>query len=585
MKDYIMKYWLLLGLVMALAASCTESSEGFLDPTDTGTLNEAIVFADSAYVHQFQAKLYRDLSNTYYLDNGLFGGGYWSFSDASDDSRLIWGGATAQASPAINRAEFSGGADFSRFKNHWRVCYENIRRAAIFIKNIDVAPLSHDRKTQMVAEVRFLRAWYYYHLFRLYGGVPLLGDKVYSLADPVDVGRSDFDRTLQYISDELDVVAGILPIEQLPENYGRPTQGAALALKSRLYLFAASPLFNGENPAEGKVRRLTGYDSYDANRWKKAADAAKVVMELNRYALVVDNATAPGYGFYQTTIQRKNQEIIFSIMKANDRYFEGMLLPRSRGGQAYSSPWQGLVDAFPMANGKMIDEPGSGYDAANPYKNRDPRFGYTILHDGSMWIPKSGSAVKERVNFYNGAATDGIQNASGATKTGYLFRKFCNENISGSGSNNSGLVVIRHAEILLNYAEALNEYLSTPSSEVYAAVEAVRMRAGLTPHQLSGGLTKEQMRAIIRNERRVEFAAEEAHRYFDVKRWKIAEQVCKGDFFGIRWSNPSKQPQTYEIFRVESHNFIAPKMYYWPIPLSEINKVGDQLLPQNPGWD
>jgi hypothetical protein len=595
--------YLFFGASLAVVALCTSSckkvsDKDFLDKTDVGQLNEATVFADSALTHEFLNSVYRDLSFNYYMDNGIYGGGVWSYSDASDDSECRWSGIPAQASPGFNLAQFPGNADYTRLRNVWTTSYGAIRRANVFLGNIDRSPLSAVRKARLIAEARFLRAYYYYHLLRNYSGVPLLGDKLFTIDEDFNMPRNSFAETVDYIKAELDAVAGILPTEHLPEDFGRPTKGAALGMKSKLLLLAASPLFNGENPAAtNDLKKLTGYEAFDANRWKLAADAAKAVMDMNIYSLIEDNTTAPGYGFYKMQIERKNDEQVFQIMMNTGRWYEGHLLPLSRGGGAYSYPTQQLVDAFSMSNGKPISETGSGYNETTPYENRDPRFYYTIVYNQALWLDRTSNS-KKVVNLYWQAAGDGL-GTSNNTRTGYLFRKFCNENAGGNFGVTSqiGLVVVRYAEILLNYAEALNEFQgATP--EVYQAVETIRKRAGLNPYQLTAGLTKEQMRAIIRNERRVEFAFEEAHRFYDIKRWKIAENLINGDMIGMRWNRIGTTgavfsnvtipatPTTPEIpggrFTFEKRTFNSPQMYYYPIPQSEINRAG--LLVQNPGW-
>lgn len=575
-------YVSLFSMLLLLLGSCKKvTDKNFLDKTDVGQINEATVFADSAMTMEFLNSVYRDLSYNYFMDNGIYGGGLWSYSDASDDSECRWSGATAQAAPAFNLAQFSGNAEFSRFRSVWSTSYSAIRRVNVFLGNIERAPLSAAKKTRLIAEARFLRAYYYFHLVRNYSGVPLLGDKLFTLAEDFNMPRNSFAETVDYIKSELDAVAGILPEEHLQEDFGRPTKGAALGMKSKLLLLAASPLFNGENPAATtELKKLTGYETFDANRWKLAADAAKAVIDMNRYSLIEDNTTAPGYGFYKMQVDRKNAEQVFQIMMNTGRFYEGFLLPTSRGGQAYSYPTQQLVDAFPMANGKMITETGSGYNETKPYQNRDPRFYYTIIYDQALWLDRT-SNTKKVVNLYWQASGDGL-GTSNNTRSGYLFRKFCDENAGGNFgvTSQKGLVVVRYAEILLNYAEALNEFQgATP--EVYQAVEAIRKRAGLVPYQLTTGLTKEQMREIIRNERRVEFAFEEAHRFYDIKRWKVAETLINGDMIGMRWDK-NGTVFTNSRFAFEKRTFISPQMYYYPIPQSEINKAG--MLVQNPGW-
>ncbi|MGX5818797.1 RagB/SusD family nutrient uptake outer membrane protein [Chitinophaga lutea] len=566
--------------LMVLAA-CRKSGDGFLDKTDTGTLDREKTFADSALTMQFLNGLYRNLAFTWFLDNGLYGGGMWNYSDATDDSEIRWSGATAQTAQAYNSATFAGVADFARMRSdHWNVPYSCIRRANIFLDNIDKGPLSPERKTLAKAEARFLRAYYYFHLVRTHGGVPLLGDVVFGLEDDFAIPRNTFEECVEYVVKEMDEVAGILPPEQNGGEYGRPTRGAALAVKAKILLLAASPLFNDGNVGTtDKQKPLTGYAA-PGNRWKRAADAFKAVMDMNQYELVVDD-TQPGYGFYSMFIQRKTKEHIFQIMQGNTRNLENYLLPSTRGGQAYSYPTQQLVDAFPMANGKGINEAGSGYDANNPYAGRDPRFYYSILHNGANWLLKS-SNKKEPIWLYLFAPQDGLSTTSSSTRTGYLWRKMLDENAGGDfGVTPSHcLPAIRYAEILLGYAEAVNE-ASGPSAEVYAAVEAIRRRAGLNPYQLPAGLGKDAMREAIHAERRVELAYEEGHRFFDLLRWKEFHVKAQGDMYGMRITKTGNA-YAYERFVFEKRTFSNPQMYFMPIPQVEINKLS--ILVQNPGW-
>ena len=179
---------------MMLFAACTKKGDGFLDKTDTGTINEEKTFADSALTMQFLNGIYRNLSYTYFIDNGLFGGGLWSFSDATDDSEIRWGGAVAQTAQAYNSSTFSGVAEFARMRNdHWNTPYTNIRRVNIFLGNVDKGPLSEGRKQLAKAEARFLRAYYYFDLVRMFGNVPLITEPLepgnYNIpqANPEDV--------------------------------------------------------------------------------------------------------------------------------------------------------------------------------------------------------------------------------------------------------------------------------------------------------------------------------------------------------------------------------------------------------------
>ncbi|ASZ12239.1 RagB/SusD family nutrient uptake outer membrane protein [Chitinophaga pendula] len=583
MKTKQILYTLLLAA--ATTSACKKvTGDDFLDKTDTGTIDRQKTFADSALTMQFLNGVYRQLSFTYFIDNGLFGGGIWSFSDATDDSEIRWSGNTAQTAQAYNGAQFAGVADFSRMRaDHWNIPYDCIRRANIFLSSVDNGPLSASRKAMAKAEIRFLRAYFYFHLLRTHGGIPLIGDRLYGLEDKFDQPRASFEECVQYITKELDDAAAILPVEHTPDNYGRPTKGAAMAVKAKLLLMAASPLFNGGNlGASGDQQKLLGYSNFGNERWKTAADAMKAVIDMGAYDLVEDNTSRKGNGFYLTFLQRKNREHIFQVMQGANRTFENLLLPASRAGQTYSFPTQQLVDAFPMANGKQPDQQGSGYNEAQPYQNRDPRFYFTVLYNGASWLMRASNR-QEPVWLYQFAPQDGLNTNSNATRTGYLWRKMMDENAGGNYGVEPTrcLPVIRFAEILLGFAEAANEY-EGPTPAVYDAVERIRRRAGLSPYQLPTGLSKEQMRDAIRNERRVELAFEEGHRFFDLLRWKMFDKLVNGDMYGMRWTKVNETTFTPQRFVFETRVFKSPQMYFMPIPQAEINKA--PMLTQNPGW-
>ncbi len=575
------KYIVVLSFAIAAFTSCRKDSESSLfdvNPNDI-PYNEQKVFADSIQTMEFVTAIYRNLSYNYFLDNGQFGGGYWTFADVTDDAENRWSG-NAQIAPMYNVNTFPSESGYARFNNSWSMNYRNIRWCNIFLRNSNRVPVSAALKERLVGEVRFLRAYYYLHLVRLYGSVPNVKDSVYTLTDPMKVPRENFSDMVNYLSAEFDTAAAKLPLKHIAGDFGRPTKGAALALKSKLLLYAASPLLNGGNLSTNPaLAAVIGYTDFNAERWKKAADAAKAVIDLNQYSLLQGNpAVTAEHGMYLATTQRVNDELIFSVLPTSNRFTENMLMPPSRGGQYYSMASHALVDAYEMKNGKAINDATSGYDETKPFVNRDPRFYVTILYHGATWLDRNNT-TKSALNF---SVTSTTGDAFGtSTRTGFLFRKLCNENATGNTglSPNAGFIVSRYAEILLNYAEALNEYQG-PNTEVYKAVEQIRQRAGLTPYALPAGLTKDQMRVIIRNERRVELALEEAHRFFDIKRWKTAEVVNNGPLGARRYSTAFPNG---ERITAENRVFVTPKMYNFPIPLSEVNKAGGTIV-QNPGW-
>jgi hypothetical protein len=272
----------------------------------------------------------------------------------------------------------------------------------------------------------------------------------------------------------------------------------------------------------------------------------------------------------------------------SNTYLEGLFQPPSRTGANGAFPYQGMVDAFPMKNGLPIKDPNSGYDETNPYANRDPRLKYTITYDQSLMgnrTPNGQIAGYSPVNIYlnnsSGVLSGGTDAVHLGTPTGYYNNKMLDPSAISEGFFNTShrcLPLIRLAEMYLNYAEARNE-VDGPVDSVYQAVELIRQRAGLNPYKLPTGLSKDAMRTYIQNERRIELAYE-GNRFFDVRRWVIADQEENVVAQGMEVDRTNGVP-TYIKFNVRTHIF-STKMYLWPFPQTEIGK-GAGLI-QNPGY-
>lgn len=467
--------------LLLLYTSCQKGD--FLDKTETTDLTEPSVFSDSARTMDFLTGIYADISFSF--NPSRFGN---AGLDASSDEAEGPGTNSSSmylqwATGSVNQASVTGDA--------WYTCYTNIRRVNRLLKNLPVTPLSGTLKNQVKGQALFLRAWYYSTLLKHYGGVKLVGDTLYDADDFISADRNTYAECVDYILQQCDDAAQLLPLEYFSKDHGRVTKGARLALKARVLLYAASPLFNGEQVAGADpLRSITGYPSVDMNRWKLAADAAKAVMDLGIYQLHEDNTTAPGYGFYEVFTLRKNEEYILAGMRPANRELEGLWLPSSRGGMAdNTNPYQELVDAFPMKNGLPITDAGSGYDPTHPYANRDPRFDYSIIHNESLVWKNSGPKIP--LYTYAGYPQDGVYVG---TSTGYYVFKMLQDNVvpNNFGQTNRCFPLIRYAEILLDYAEAMNEF-SGPGQEVYDALEAIRKRAGLDPYTLPTGLDRKSV--------------------------------------------------------------------------------------------
>jgi len=574
-----------------IVQSCKKSGS-FLAETSTTNLTQSSVFTDSSRTEGFLANIYASIgfstSPSRFQANNTVCGGLDAACDESEPSHTYATDASGFATGTINAGTVSN--------DPYNTCYTQIRAVNQLLANIHLTKMMASNKAELVAEARFLRAWYYNILVEHYGGVPLVGDSLYTYLTPINVKRATYAACVTYITSECDAAAAVLPLTQGGLNWGRASGGACMALKARVLLYAASPLFNGTTlPADaGKSSSgtvdpsLVGYPTPDPTRWQLAENAAQAVIASGAYTLNTANSyqtSTPGYGFQGLFPLRVNTEYIFQLMRGPNSDLENLFLPPSRSGANGAFPYQGMVDAFPMSNGKLITDPTSGYDPNNPYNNRDPRLNYSIIHDQTVLNVRNGSGLidgQAPVNIYlgnnNGQNPDAVHQG---TVTGY----YCNKMLDPSAVaatiaflSNRCLPLIRYAEILLDYAEAANEY-EGPTANVYNAVQAIRQRAGLNPYQLPTGLSQADMRTYIQNERRIELAFE-GHRFFDVRRWKIAAQTENIQALGME-VDENGSTVAYNEFNVTKHNF-RPAMYLWPFPISETGK--SPTLIQNPGY-
>ncbi|MEO5646934.1 MAG: RagB/SusD family nutrient uptake outer membrane protein [Chitinophagaceae bacterium] len=549
--------------------------QGVLDQVKTTDLNEASTFADSARTMQFLTRIYTDIG--FSADPRRFGSGVGIFSIGDEVE------STLQSASAYNIIFQTGAVSAINIpEDAWVTTYANIRRVNVLLQHLPTTPLSASLQSRVAGEARFLRAWYYFILIKHYGGVPLIGDVVFIATDPISGQRATYEECVNYIQAECNAAAALLPLVHNGLDYGRITKGACLALKSRLLLYAASPLFNGRPEMNG----ILGYPTTDNTRWNKALEAANEVMSLGQYTLVdLGTPANPGYGFQKVFTLRKNTEYILAVMAPNNRTLEAIWDPATRTGTGSVMPYQELVDAFGTINGKPITSDifsgtnPTGYNAADPYVNRDPRFNWSILFNGGL--RRNVATGISAVNTFVGAPQDGFP----ITKTGYYLRKLLDDNTIASSTSSTTercFPLIRYAEILLNHAEASNE--AGNINDAYTQIKEIRKRAGILigtgNYGLDAGMTKEQMRTVIQNERRVELAIEE-HRYWDVRRWKIAETVSNKTLHGMKITKTGTT-FTYELVDVRTPVFVAPKWYLWPIPQTEVNKSAE--LTQNPGW-
>ncbi|WP_324673856.1 RagB/SusD family nutrient uptake outer membrane protein [Hymenobacter sp. GOD-10R] len=466
---------------------------------------------------------------------------------------------------------------------YWGNSYAGIRRVNIFLANIDRVPATAATLVYWKAEARFVRAMLYFELLKRYGGIPLIGDKLFTLDDNLSLPRNTYEESVNYIVSECDAIKGDLrPASAIPDaDWGHVPQGAAIALKGRVLLYAASPLFNGGGVNGAGV--LQGYPSYDANRWQLALNAAQELISLGTYSLLTAT-TAPSTSAYASVFSvKKNNEIILAKQSANNSLLESYNAPigytSPAASQGVTSPSQNFVDAFPMNTGVAITATGSNYNPQNPYVNRDPRLAASVFFNGRQWLSRTVETFDGGRDRPGGSAVQ--------TRTGYYMRKFLYEYSSGTSYANQShnFPLFRYAETLLNAAEALNELGRT--EEAMTRLISIRQRAGITAgtgnrYGIPVGIGQAAARDLIRNERRIELGFEE-HRFWDVRRWKIAETALNGPMYGVRIVRSAATPYTfaYTYPQVSTLVFQA-RLYYMPLPYDEVTK--NTNLTQNPGW-
>lgn len=458
----------------------------------------------------------------------------------------------------------SGQADASnsRFSEEWKNSYAGIKTCNVFLENVDKVPnMNETLRTRMKAEARFIRAWLYLQLTTWYGDVPLF-EKDITLEESKSISRTPKAAILTFIYNELDEVEAVLPTntEYAEADRGRITKGAAIALKARAYLYQ--------------------------NDW------ANVVAACEKLIGNTSNGTYALFSSYEGIFKPENEynsEVILDYQYVPSvRVWEEMydLAPLSVGARINSkAPTQELVDDYIMMNGKAIKDANSGYDESNPYKNRDPRFAATIVYHGAKWVRPDGTIQTIYIkpgstpsdNTY-GNVDEYIGAGSNSTSTGYYLRKNYDPTSEIGMKSGLNLILIRYADVLLMYAEAMNELGKMDEAVWNKTIRPLRERAGFTDAPSLIYPTEGNMQTIIRRERRVELAME-GLRIFDIRRWKTAENVLNGYPHGAQFGEASIDNG---YIRLEKRTFNPERDYLWAVPLSQ--KDLNPNLGQNPGY-
>ena len=619
---------------LLIALLCFVSSCDYLGVSDQlagGLQNIEQVFDNVSYTKRWYANVFAGIPDYSGINSVNVGAFKNPWTGMCDELVVGYGNSSKYNNSDRNAANMG----FHRYGD----CYKYIRQANIFLQKAHPImttgtqgdQLLEDELTQMKANVRFMRAFYHYLLFEQYGPIILVKDKIYNATEDQDVPRNTVDEVIEYIDSELTAVASELaqePIFEDKDYRAWPTKGVALAVRAKLWLYAASPLLNGGYREALSVTNPDGtrlFPDYDAGKWEKALAACKDFIdyaEAGRYELYKeykdDNGAVidPDKSVYNL-FQKYTHEIIWATANndwggMNGDAFDRRIAPRcEKNGLGSTGVTQELVDAFYMKDGfpvsataylpqsTLYQEEGYGtykdqndnfskkytnVTVSNRYLNREPRFYNTVFFNGRQW-PVSCNQVL----FYNGG-NSGVQEGQ-ATLTGYMLFKRFNRSVSltnpGVASQFRPSIIFRLADFYLMYAEAANE-VNPNDARVLKYLNLVRERAGLPDIETLNPAIRgnqELQRAAIQRERQIELATE-GQRYFDVRRWMIADKNGEGRqngyVHGMNVRGESNDKEDFNRIVEASQIVFNRKMYLYPMPDSEMRKTKN--LVQNPGW-
>ncbi len=594
-----------------------------LDRVPDSQITEEVAFATWDKVNSMANKLYRDMRDR---DKGIVGLTDFSISGITDECK---GTKVETAIPdQFNFGTFGPSIGMvgpgKTLGIYWGDFYNSIRKTNVFITGVEKYkspdnPLTAGDLKNRVAEAHFIRAYLHFLATRWYGDVVYM-DYVVDLAGDLKFARQSWPDFVKKIMVDLDFAIANLPARHIDNEYGRADKGAAMALKAIILYMNASPLYNGGKlPGSDTRVGKDSYASYDKEKWKLAADAAKAVMDLQ-------NSGAPRYSLYQgmgSNFQAESNNMVYARIKqiyidavaiqnewilvqpnCKAESWQGDHIPPSYGGAARLQPLQEQVDEYEFVGndgyGYATYDPlakSKGFDENLPYQKRDPRFYSDVMYHGCTYQNKI-------INTASG--TDKL-GASNATSTGYYLRKFFHEDWKRSGTWPLHFPMLRLPEIQLIYAEAMNKYYG-PSQEVYTVLNTLRARSFMVP--VPPGLDAAALHKYIQRERRVEFFYENK-RYF-YARWNLEpdsqselaqETAAKASSTpDLVWPYPRTQRVahgmipvadatgtyivsgvTYKMqrFKLEDRVFTS-KNYYWPLLISEITNCPSLI--QSPNW-
>lgn len=585
MKLYI-KYLTIGLMATTMLASCAD----ILDKKPLTEISDNDLWSDPALLKAFV--------NSRYNQVGVNGAESMQ-SSIVDETELTWlrGCEThnfARLSPTdLGRMN---GAWWGWDNRSWSTKWTNISNCNIFFERVDNVGFTDEaEKTKLVGQVRFIRAFEYWDLIARWGAMPII-TKSFSINDREEIvaqKRNTYKECIDFLVGELDQAAKVLPANWSGDDYGRATSVAALALKSRILLYAASPLMN----EDVKIPEV-GYTTPEPDRWQKAAKAAIEALDAAQaagYELYnLDGDPSKNYQMIFMDNTEANKETLFARMGTNSAGGESISScdqynnPNGYGGWGGNCPLQELVDAYEVVKDGVASkfDWNNPEEKANPYANRDPRFYATILYDGAKWMTRNVETYFDVDS--NGSITGGGKDTKfgndswNASPTGYNMKKFMDEGYALNSWNfcARNWIHLRMAELYLNKAEAL--YNIGDEEGAREALKPIRERAGMPAITAAGA----DLLEAIKHERRIELAFEE-HRYFDVRRWKEAPKYFGSTVHAITIKKYPVGKKTYEVDKLRSDvggdRKWDDKMYWLPIPKSEMDK--NPNLVQNPGYN
>ncbi|WP_345951962.1 RagB/SusD family nutrient uptake outer membrane protein [Mucilaginibacter sp. PAMB04274] len=596
-------------ILLVLSSIALVSCKKFLDKQPNDMLNIDQVFTIRLETERYLANVYS------YIPDPLICNGT-NYTPLSDEADWVFNWPHQQ----INTGNWS---PVSAPFDLWAKYYKGIRAASTFINRVgecaECDQLNPGITAQYREQARVLRAYYYFLLLRQYGPVVILPETPLPIDAPLDeiqMPRNSYDECVDFIVSELDKAEKVLPDNPLNTiDYGRTTAGVARALKSRVLLYAASPQWNGNTDYadfKNKDGKQLINQVFNKEKWVKAAAAAKAVIDKMPGGLYkkngIDGKFDPLLSYQYLFLDRWNAEVIWARPQTGDviRY-ERCASPRQLNGYIGLGPSQQLVDEYEMENGiapftaysttaSPVINPASGYLEAgfstaatkyakagtfNMFVGREPRFYASIGYNGMDWLYKGadGKTITRVELFATGR--DGYNGSNDHSTTGYTTTKMVNPESDVKNGKHvlKAWIFFRLGEFYLNYAEALNE-ADPGNSDIARYVNLVRERAGLPA--LITGLSQDQMRERIRHERKIELAFEE-HRFWDVRRWKIADKTETTPIYGLSVTAGTNFTDVnfYKRTIVETRVFNKKHML-WPLPQSEMDR--NNILVQNPGW-